>query len=125
MWRKRCYDALGRSFTFQLVVRKGHKLITTGPYAIVHHPSYTAFFMTDVGCLMMLMLPGSYVCESGMLETPWIAVCVVFWGIIHIGLRVAAVRRIPVEDAVLRQEFGSEWDMWARKTPYALVPYVY
>ncbi|PIL28656.1 hypothetical protein GSI_08698 [Ganoderma sinense ZZ0214-1] len=124
-WRKRCYDALGRFFTFQLALHKEHKLVTTGPYAIVRHPSYTAFLMTDLGCLMTLMLPGSYVYESGILQTSWVAVCVALWGAVLVGLGLAAVKRARVEDAVLREEFGSEWDAWARKTQYALIPYVY
>lgn len=64
VWRKKCYNALGRLFTFQLALHKEHKLVTTGPYAIVRHPAYTAFFVTELGCLMTLMLPGSYVYES-------------------------------------------------------------
>ena len=38
---------------------------------------------------------------------------------------VAMMRRAQIEDAVLREEFRAEWDVWARKTPYALISYVY
>ncbi|KAI1784938.1 ICMT-domain-containing protein [Ganoderma leucocontextum] len=124
-WRKRCYDTLGKFFTFQLALNKEHRLVTTGPYAIVRHPAYTAFIMTDVGCLMTLMLPGSYMYESGMLKAPWVAVCAALWAMVHVAISLTAVKRVPVEDAVMRKEFGSEWDAWARKTPYALIPYIY
>ncbi|KAM5546232.1 hypothetical protein V8D89_000358 [Ganoderma adspersum] len=125
VWRKKCYDALGRFFTFQLALHKEHKLITTGPYAIVRHPSYAAFLMVEAGCLITLMLPGSYVYESGMPTTLWGAVPVLLWAVTHATINLIAVTRVPVEDAVLRREFGSQWDAWARKTPYALIPYVY
>ncbi|KAM5546233.1 hypothetical protein V8D89_000359 [Ganoderma adspersum] len=125
VWRKKCYDALGRFFTFQLALHKKHKLITTGPYAIVRHPSYTAFFITELGCLMTLMLPGSYVYESGMLKTLWGVVAVMLWGMIHGTLIFRVWKRVAVEDTVLRREFGSQWDAWARKTPYVLIPYLH
>ncbi|CAF4350854.1 unnamed protein product, partial [Rotaria sordida] len=31
---------LGAFFTFELTIRSTHKLIKTGPYAYVRHPSY-------------------------------------------------------------------------------------
>ena len=124
-WRKKCYDTLGKFFTFQLAIMKEHKLITTGPYSVVRHPAYTAFIMTDIGCLMALLLPGSYIYESGMLENPWVAVGIASLAILHLAIALTAVRRIRVEEAVLRKEFGSQWEEWARKTPYKLIPYVY
>ncbi|KAF8487789.1 hypothetical protein JB92DRAFT_3254663 [Gautieria morchelliformis] len=36
-----CFKALGTLVTYQITTRPDHKLITSGPYAIVHHPSYT------------------------------------------------------------------------------------
>lgn len=32
---------LGEFFTFEVVIRKNHQLITTGPYKYLMHPSYT------------------------------------------------------------------------------------
>ena len=34
-------------------------------------------------------------------------------------------RRMPVEDEILKKEFGREWDEWARAVQYRLVPGVY
>ncbi|OAX34700.1 ICMT-domain-containing protein, partial [Rhizopogon vinicolor AM-OR11-026] len=39
--RSHCYRTLGRLFTFELSIRQDHKLVTSGPYSIVRHPSYT------------------------------------------------------------------------------------
>jgi protein-S-isoprenylcysteine O-methyltransferase Ste14 len=33
--------------------------------------------------------------------------------------------RISVEDAMLRARFGQEWEDWARRVPYKLVPYIW
>ena len=44
-----CYQTLGRFFTWDLAVRKDHKLVTIGPYSIVRHPSYLGGTMMGVG----------------------------------------------------------------------------
>ncbi|KAI1783428.1 hypothetical protein LXA43DRAFT_1102525 [Ganoderma leucocontextum] len=107
-WRKRCYDTLGKFPTFQLALNKEHMLITTGPYAIVRHPAYTSLLVKDVGCLMTLMLPGSYMYESGMLKAPLVAGCAALWAMVHVAISLTAVKRVPVEDSdvVMREEFG-------------------
>ncbi|KAJ8473067.1 hypothetical protein ONZ51_g8111 [Trametes cubensis] len=100
--RKLCYNTLGRFFTFQLAVRKEHKLVTWGPSR-----------------------PGGWVAESGVLNT-WLGKGVFGgWTAFLALMIVATVRRVSREDAVLRREFGEQWDEWKKRTPYALVPYVY
>ncbi|PIL28762.1 hypothetical protein GSI_08806 [Ganoderma sinense ZZ0214-1] len=125
IFRKTCYDTLGKYFTFQLAVLKEHKLITSGLYSYVRHPSYTAFVTAEVGLIMVQLFPGSYIYESGMMETWWTAVLVVLWGGWVVNAGHIAVCRVPKEDAVLRAEFGVQWDEWANRTPYKLVPYIY
>ena len=60
-----------------------------------------------------------------MLGVPWVALCVVLRGMLCVGLAVAAPKRARVEDEALRRAFGEEWEAWARRTPYSLIPYVY
>lgn len=36
-----CYRELGRLFTYELTIREKHRLVTSGPYSIVRHPSYS------------------------------------------------------------------------------------
>ena len=123
--RKVCYMTLGRMFTFQLAVVKEHKLITSGPYAVVRHPAYTGFFMATTGLLMVQLVPGTYLAESGIFDRRWTKVVAGAWVIWVLLLQLSVVKRIAKEDEVLRKEFGKEWDEWARRTPYRLVPYVY
>jgi protein-S-isoprenylcysteine O-methyltransferase Ste14 len=75
-------------------VPKG-ELITTGPYAVVKHPLYTS-----VGLLVLPAL--------GVLLGTWLGAA--------IGLAVYAGSRLfaPAEEAQLRQQFGAEWDTYAR-----------
>ena len=50
--RYSCYRALGRFFTFEMSIHKGHQLITNGPYRVVRHPAYTGiiFWVTGLIC---------------------------------------------------------------------------
>ncbi|PIL31235.1 hypothetical protein GSI_05933 [Ganoderma sinense ZZ0214-1] len=123
--RKTCYDALGQLFTYELAVLEGHKLQTSGPYAIVRHPSYTALLASTVGLLVMHFSPGSYLFESGALEQPGLAIMAVAWGLAVANFSRVTLMRIPKEDAVMKREFGKKWEKWAKKTPYRLIPYVY
>ena len=50
-------------------------------------------------------------------------------GVAYVGMValacVSAVVRSYKEDAVLRREFKEEWEAWAAKTRYGLVPYLF
>ncbi|KAI0357023.1 ICMT-domain-containing protein [Trametes cingulata] len=123
--RKWCFRTLGRHFTFQLALRKEHKLVTSGPYAIIRHPAYTGLLLALAGTAATELAAGGWLRESGWLGTTL--------GRAAAALRVAGmvvtcvglVRRVRKEDEVLRGEFGREWEEWAGRVPYALIPYVY
>lgn len=63
------YRYLGPYFTFQLSIKKDHRLITDGPYAIVRHPSYTGSCIHLVGMALSLLGPGSIYAELGFGRT--------------------------------------------------------
>jgi protein-S-isoprenylcysteine O-methyltransferase Ste14 len=93
---------LGRLFSPQLGVQQDHRLVTTGPYAIVRHPIYlgiidflvgTALFLNDLGLLL-----------AGMLFVLYFA------------------GQIRVEERQFAAHFGDEWTMYAARTP-ALLPF--
>ena len=120
-----CHRTLGRFFTWEVAVRDDHKLIIEGPYNIVRHPSYTGWYCVIAGNLLLLYSKGSLFVESGLLGTlvgKAVAACMtVYMGWVCAGM----LYRTKTEDELLRKEFGTEWDEWARKTPYRLIPGVY
>lgn len=125
--RKRCYQIMGEMFTFELSIRRHHKLITTGPYAFVRHPSYTGALFAMFGAMMCHSTSGSWAIEcSGLLPPSWARSIVIFCWIVSsvVGYFVIAPR-LKEEDQMLCQHFGSEWEDWAKKVTYRLVPGVY
>ncbi|KAF9805089.1 hypothetical protein IEO21_09198 [Rhodonia placenta] len=125
MVRYQCYCTMGRFFTFEIAMRNGHQLVTTGPYAYVRHPPYTGWLVAMVGPGICCASPGSWFRECRIYETAWGkfgAALYVFFCLLSL---IPAVVRPPTEDRLLREQFGEEWDAWARRVPYRLIPYVY
>ena len=123
--RLQCYRTLGRFFTFEVSIRKGHRLVTSGPYSIVRHPSYTAVFFITMGVPLWFMSCGAWLRESGVLAT--FPGCAAAFGVmaVMLGIAALALQRVPREDKLLKDQFKEEWENWARRVPYALIPWVY
>ena len=44
---------MGRLFTVERSIRKDHLRVTSGPYAIVRHPSYTGLLIVYIGMILI------------------------------------------------------------------------
>jgi protein-S-isoprenylcysteine O-methyltransferase Ste14 len=95
--------ALGRQWSVSARLVEGHRLITTGPYALVRHPIY-------LGLLLLLLAAG--LAES----TPF-----VLGGAAAIFL-IGFVVRIRAEERLLQAAFLNEWDAYRRRVP-AIIPF--
>lgn len=96
---------LGKQWALAARLVEGHKLIVDGPYRWVRNPIYA-------GMLGMLL-------ATGLVATQWLAfmaATVIFF--------VGTVIRVRSEETLLRQEFGPEFDAYARRVP-ALIPGLY
>ncbi|KAG2348969.1 ICMT-domain-containing protein [Suillus weaverae] len=120
-----CISTLGTLWSFQLSIRKEHKLVTSGPYSIVRHPSYTGLLLQNIGIIVMYGSQGSWMRQSGILDVPFVkvlaAVNVLF---LAIGFWIS-ITRPAVEDKMLRRTMGEDWENWAKKVKYRLLPGVY
>lgn len=119
------YRQLGRNFTFELAVRKEHKLVTSGMYSVVRHPSYIGALLFFCGDGICQMGPGSYWQAAGWRESyAGCAFGLAYWlCIVHLFAVIAT--RMGKEDRILREEFPEKWGSWACRTRFKLVPFVY
>lgn len=123
--RLTCYRTLGKLFTWELSVKKGHVLVTEGPYSIVRHPSYTGMALLATGVILCHFSPGSWFAECVGWESLASKAFTAIWSTYTLAVAVLLMARVETEDDVLRNEFGEEWEAYARRVPYRLIPYVY
>ncbi|KAF9514130.1 hypothetical protein BS47DRAFT_1454323 [Hydnum rufescens UP504] len=86
------------NFSHQIATRKDddHKLVTTGVYAWLRHPSYTGFFYWSLGTQVALQNPISF-----------IGFAIVLWRFFR--------NRIKVEERYLIRFFGSDYEVYRKK----------
>ena len=123
MIRLACYRELGSFFTFELSIRKDHKLITTGPYAYVRHPSYTGLVFAVFGSCLCYFGPGSWMRECSGVPLEGDMGCVLVT-MLATSITWALAARTRKEDEMLRRGFH-DWDDWAKRVPYRMIPYVF
>ena len=88
--------ALGKEWSPQLQLRKEHHLVTTGPYARIRHPLYTAMI--------------GYGTSLALVTANWLFI---IFAIIAAGLTFA---RVPKEEKMLIQKFGENYKAYMQKT---------
>jgi protein-S-isoprenylcysteine O-methyltransferase Ste14 len=88
--RRWAIAVLGRFFTRDVMIREGHTLISTGPYRLLRHPSYTGLILAMLGYGLMLQ--------------NWLGLAVVV-----AGSCVAVLPRILHEEHVLEANLGDPY----------------
>ncbi|KAG0706261.1 hypothetical protein DFH29DRAFT_903039 [Suillus ampliporus] len=120
-----CVATLGKLWSFQLSVRNEHRLVTSGPYSVVRHPSYTGLLLQCVGIIVMYGAQGSWMRQSGILQVPFIQVLAAVSFFLFAVSAWLAISRPSVEDKMLQGALGEEWETWAKRVKYRLLPGVY
>lgn len=67
--RRACYASLGKMFTFEVTIQPGHKLIKTGPYSFVRHPSYLSGVSACLSTSAVMLSRGAFVRECILSRT--------------------------------------------------------
>lgn len=91
------FHTLGVNFAATLLIRREHRLVTSGPYRLVRHPMYTLGVATFVA--LFLVTASWFIGAFGAA-----------------GMAVLMIARVPKEEAMLREEFGEIWDRYAAQT---------
>ena len=88
---------LGRFFKFTVVVQADHRVVDTGPYRLIRHPSYTGLLAIEFGLGIML---GTWLSIPGCLLPPLVAFAI----------------RLLTEERVLARELGEPYRDYMART---------
>lgn len=117
--RIRCFQELGQLFTFDLSILPDHRLVTSGSYSYVRHPSYTGSLFIVIGIALAQFTAGSLAVECSALGTVGSGF---LWAVWWMWTLSVGVSRAIAEDKELQKLFGSEWDAYAATTKYWFIP---
>ena len=92
---------IGRYWSGTITLKRGHRLITSGPYGLTRHPIYTGFLSAILGTAV----------AGGRLA-----------GLVAAVLALLVYRRkLRREEALMRERFGADYEDYCRRVP-ALIP---
>jgi protein-S-isoprenylcysteine O-methyltransferase Ste14 len=94
---------LGKNWSQTVAVKKGHELVTSGPYRCVRHPMYAGGLVAGIG--------SAIVCGGA-----WIFLLVI--------LGALFLWRVGAEDKLMEQQFPNEYPDYKQRT-WALIPFVW
>lgn len=96
---------LGRHFTATVQIKEDHRLIRTGPYKYLRHPSYTGALISTLSYSIILQ------------SLPGVLFCIVLMG-------TAYYFRIRAEEKKLKDHFGDEYTEYSSHS-YKLIPFIW
>lgn len=105
MLRVLARQELDRFFTFQVLIQEGHKLIASGPFKYIRHPTYLGNILIMLGLALAL-------------QTTFGIIAVIVFFI------PAVIYRISAEEKLFYDEFGKEYLDYMEKTK-KLFPFIY
>jgi protein-S-isoprenylcysteine O-methyltransferase Ste14 len=95
---------LGPRFSGLVAIQPGHRLVTSGVYGVIRHPSYLGLLANALGWALAFR-SGAGVLLTALMVPPVVA-------------------RIRAEEALLRAHFGVEYDAYRRRTS-RMIPGIY
>jgi protein-S-isoprenylcysteine O-methyltransferase len=105
VFRWRAISTLGSFFSGKVQILNEHRLVRKGVYRYIRHPSYLGALIAYFGL--------------GVSFANWITFVLVFFPVLF-----AALRRMRVEEEVLRQAFGKDYAEYVNRTK-RLLPKIY
>jgi protein-S-isoprenylcysteine O-methyltransferase Ste14 len=103
--RRHCWRLLGASFTGDVRAEAGQRVVTTGAYTYIRHPSYTAGILMNIGL--------------GVALGSWASVA-----LMAIASSGVYIYRISVEERALLAVIGEPYREFMR-TRRRLIPFIY
>ncbi len=91
------HRTLGNNLSATLKIKENHTLVTNGPYALVRHPMYTAFYLLHVAVFFLT--------ANWFIGVTW-----------FIGLSLIVLLRVRREEQMLIDRFGDEYRSYMGRT---------
>ena len=95
---------LRKYFTTNVAIRDDHRIIKSGVYRFVRHPSYSGSIISFFGL--------------GLVFVNWLATI-----ILVVPITIAFMKRIKIEERALENAFGEEYISY-RKSTWLLFPWL-
>jgi len=92
---------LGEYWSGRITLKENHRVIQTGPYALVRHPMYSGFILALFGNAITLGTISAFAGFAFML--------------------ISLVRKLKIEETWLRSQFGAEYEAYRNRVK-ALIP---
>ena len=105
IWRWYSIGYLGRYFTVDVSILAEHKLIDSGPYRYIRHPTYTGALLAFFGL--------------GFCLGNWLSIL-----FMTVPIIAAFLWRIRIEERALTDALGEEYRAYTQRTK-RLIPFVY
>jgi protein-S-isoprenylcysteine O-methyltransferase Ste14 len=117
------YRQLGRDFTYELAPPR--KLITTGLYRYIRHPSYSAKVMVAIPLgLFFLRDDAAAACWLPNVAVQYRLLSLGIWGLKTIIAIRMKESRVSEEEKMMEKEFGNEWRKYTKRTK-KYIPFVF
>lgn len=97
------HRTLGHNLSASLKIKENHTLVTRGPYAMVRHPMYTAFFILHMAVFFLT--------ANWFIGVTWM-----------VGLVLIVRLRVRREEQMLLDRFGDEYLVYMDRTGRFLPP---
>lgn len=120
-----CFKTLGDLFTFEVTIRSNHRLVDTGPYSIVRHPSYTGGIMKWAGNAILVLSRQNPAITCGWATSSLIVkLLIVLWTLWAIYVWYFLSSRALLEERNLRNHFAQTglWNDYVKRVPYRYIP---
>lgn len=105
VFRQYAITVLGRFFSPVIQIQQDHRLVESGPYRYLRHPTYTGLLLAFYGAGLAL---GNWIILVTFVVLPTIAI----------------LRRIRVEEEMLVAHFGKEYEDYKSRTN-KLIPFIF
>ncbi len=97
------HRTLGDNLSATLRIKDNHTLVTVGPYALIRHPMYSAFYLLHIAVFFLT--------ANWFIGVTWM-----------IGLSLIILLRVSREEAMLLERFGEDYRTYMRRTGKFLPP---